>query len=438
MSPELVALLMFVSLLTFIFVGVPMSFALGGIAVVTNLLLWGPDVLLNIVLNVFALIWNEVFVAIPLFIYMGLILERAGIADNLYEALYRWSGPVRGGLAMGTTVICAIFAAMSGVAAPATITMGLIALPSMLKRGYDKSLALGSIAGPGTLGILIPPSVPMIFLAMVTQQSAAKLFAAGLIPGLLLAGMFITYIGIKGILQPWSCPAHGEQFTLKEKIILSRAIILPALLILSVLGSIFFGIATPTEAAAVGCGGAFLCIFVRRRFTWQALKETTYNAFRITTLAFWITWGAGTFSATFTAAGGAFFVRDLMLGLEVSPIVIVIIFMLFILILGMFIDALPIILIVAPVAFPIIITLGFSPVWFGILFVLGIMMGLMTPPFGYQLFYLKAVVPPEITLTDIYRSIFPFLTVMIVCMGVLIAFPQIVLWFPNLLMALSK
>jgi len=431
MNPELIALLMFVTLIVLVFVGVPIGLILGAIAVVVNVVLWGPESLLSVVLNVFGMMWNEVLIAVPLFIFMGLMLERSGIIDDLYESMYRWSGQFRGGLAMGTTIICAIFAACTGLTAPATISMGLIALPSMLKRGYDKSLALGSIAGPGTMGILIPPSVMMIFLGVVGRTSVGKLFMGGLAPGLLLTGMFISYIGIKGLLQPQSCPASQERFTLKQKITSTRALILPIFLILSVLGSIFFGIATPTEAAAVGCAGAIACIFILRRFNWKSFKEATSNAFRITSTCFWITWGAAAFSGTFKALGMGAVVGDLVMGL--SPIVIVIVFMLIIIVMGMFLDPFPIILIVSPIAFPIIGAAGLDLTWFGVLFVLGLMMGYITPPFGFNLFYLKAVVPPEITMGDIYRSIVPFLVVMIVCMAVLIIFPQIIVWLPNMM-----
>lgn len=431
MSPELVALVMFIALIVLIIMGVPMGFAMGGIAVVVILVLWGPGALLTIPLNVFGMMWNVVLIAVPLFIYMGFILERAGIIDSLYEAIHRWSGPVRGGMAMGTTIICAVFAAMTGITGTATVSMGLIALPQMLKRGYDKSLALGTIAGPGTLGILIPPSIVMIFMALVARTSVGKLFMGGIFPGLLLAGMFIVYIGIKGLLQPQSCPAHREKFTLREKIISTRAVILPILLILAVLGSIFFGIATPTEAAAIGAAGALLCLIIQRRFTWRGFKEATYHSFRITSMVFWITWGAAVFSATFTALGIGGFVTGMMAGL--SPTVVVIVFMLIVFILGMFLDPFPIILIVGPIAFPIVRALGLDITWFGILFVLGLMMGYITPPFGFNLFYLKAVVPPGITLGDIYRSIFPFLGVMIILMAVLIMFPQIVLWLPDMM-----
>lgn len=436
MSVELVTLIMFGSLVVLLLMGIPLAWCLGGIAVIVCSLLWGVEGLLLIVYNTFGCMWNIVLVAIPLFMSMGILLERAGIAEALFETIHRLSGSLRGSLAMGTVVICAIFAAMTGVTAAATLTMGLIALPAMLKRGYDKSLALGSIAGPGTLGILIPPSIISILVALIGGVSVGKLFMAGIGPGLVLGIMFIGYIGIRAWLNPKLCPPHPQKFTLKEKMISLRAVILPILIILSVLGSIFSGIATPTEAGALGVVACLIAVGIHRRFSWKLIKETSIETFRITGLTMWIFFGAMAFSAVFARAGGAVFVTDIVMGLGLGPWGILIALNLIAFLLGCFLDNFAIIFILCPIAFPIIKELGFDPVWFGILFVINMQMGYMTPPFGYQLFYLKSVAPPGITTGDIYKSVFPFLGVMIIGMAIIMLFPQIALWLPNLMMQL--
>jgi len=438
MSIELVTLIMFGGLIACLLLGIPLAWSLGGVSVIVSLLLWGPGGLMLIVYNTFGCMWSIVLVAIPLFMSMGILLERSGIAEALFETIHLWSGPLRGGIAMGVVVICAVFAAMTGVSAAATLTMGVIALPAMLRRGYDKSIALGSIAGPGTLGILIPPSIISILLALVGNISVGKLFMAGIGPGILLAALFIAYIGIRGWINPKLCPRHPEKFTMKDKLISLKMVILPLLIILSVLGSIFFGIATPTEAGSLGVAAVLMAVAIHRRFSWKLIKGVTVETFRITGLTMWIFYGAMCFSAVYARAGGAVFMSDLILGLGMGPWFILITMMGISFFLGMFVDPFAIIFILAPICFPIVKDLGFDPIWFGILFVINMQMGYVTPPFGYQLFYLKSVAPEGITTGDIYKSVFPFIGVLIIGMALLMIFPQIALWLPNLMMKLAK
>jgi tripartite ATP-independent transporter DctM subunit len=438
MSIELVTVIMFGGLMVCLLLGVPLAWSLGGVAVIVSWLLWGPGSFMLIVFNTFGCMWSIVLVAIPLFMSMGILLERAGIAEALFETIHRWSGRLRGGVAMGVVVICVLFAAMTGVSAAATLTMGLIALPAMLRRGYDKNLALGSIAGPGTLGILIPPSIISILLALVGNISVGKLFMAGIGPGVLLAGLFIAYIGIRGWINPKLCPSHPEKFTIKEKFISLKTVILPIVIILAVLGSIFFGIATPTEAGSLGVVAVLMAVGIHRRFSRKLIKEATIETFRITGLTMWIFYGAMCFSAVYARAGGAAFMSDLILGLGMNRWLILVTMMAIAFALGMFVDPFAIIFILAPICFPIVKNLGFDPVWFGILFVINMQMGYVTPPFGYQLFYLKSVAPEGITTTDIYKSIFPFLGVLIVGMALIMLFPQIALWLPELMMKMAQ
>jgi tripartite ATP-independent transporter DctM subunit len=287
------------------------------------------------------------------------------------------------------------------------------------------------------LGILIPPSIISILLALVGRVSVGKLFMAGVGPGILLAGLFIAYIGIRGWLNPELCPRHPEKFTLKEKLISLRMVLLPLLIIMSVLGSIFFGIATPTEAGSLGVVAVLISVGIHRRFSWKLIKETSIETFRITGLTMWIFYGAMCFSAVYARAGGAAFMTEIIMGLGMNRWLIVITMMGISFLLGMFVDPFAIIFILAPICFPIVKDLGFDPVWFGILFVINMQMGYVTPPFGYQLFYLKSVAPPGITTGDIYKSIFPFLGVLIVGMALIMIFPQIALWLPNLMMKLA-
>lgn len=435
MSIELLTLLLFGSLAVVLVLGLPLAFALGGIAVVAVMLLWGIDALMGIIFNTFGIMWMTTLMAIPLFVVMGVALERSGVAEDLYRTLYLWSGPLRGGLAMATVVISAIFAAMAGVAAAAVVTMGLIGLPAMLNRNYDKRLAIGSIVGAGPLGILIPPSVPMIILATTANISVGRLFAGGMIPGAILTVMFLAYIGIRCFFQRGLAPALPleDRGTWREKFISLRAIILPILLIVAVLGSIFAGIASPTEAAAVGAAGALLCAAIYRRFNWQFIKEVSYRTATFTAMIMWITFGAAAFAAVYSGAGVTNFILQELSGLEVNRWFILIGMQVILLFLGMFLEPAALILIGAPIFFPIAISLGFDPVWFGVLYVMVIMMGYLTPPFGYSMFYLKSVAPPSVTMGDIYRSIVPWLAIMLLAIILVMIFPQIALWFPDLI-----
>ena len=437
MSIELVTVIMLGGLIACLLLGIPLAWSLGGVSVIVCYLLWGTGGFMMIIYNTFGAMWSIVLVAIPLFMSMGILLERSGIAEALFETMHRWAGPLRGGIAMGVVVICVLFAAMTGVSAAATLTMGLIALPAMLRRGYAKSIALGCIAGPGTLGILIPPSIISILLALVGNLSVGKLFMAGIGPGILLAGLFILYIGIRGWINPKLCPRHPEKFTTKEKLVSLKMVILPLLIILAVLGSIFFGIATPTEAGSLGVVAVLISVGIHRKFSWQLIKETTVETFRITGLTMWIFYGAMCFSAVYARAGGAVFMSDLILGLGMNRWLILVTMMALSFLLGMFVDPFAIIFILAPICFPIVKNLGFDPVWFGILFVINMQMGYVTPPFGYQLFYLKSVAPEGITTGDIYKSVFPFLGVLIIGMALIMIFPQIALWLPELMMKLA-
>jgi len=435
MSIEIITLLLFGTLVLTLLLGLPLAFVLGGVGVIFTFFLWGPKGLYNVILSTYGNMTNFILVATPMFIFMANMLQRSGIADDLYQAMYVWVGRLRGGLAMGTVGICAIFAAMSGISGAATVSMGLIALPSMLKRGYHKDIAVGSISAGGALGILIPPSVVMIVLGFFAEISIGALFAGGVFSGLLLAFLFMVYIGIRCFFQGNLGPPvpEEERASWGKKFMSLRALVLPIALIISVLGSIFTGAATPTEAASVGAFGSIICAAVYRKLNWGMFKESCFVSLRLSCMVIWIIYGAGVFVAAYEAIGAKELVAgvfDLLPGGRWGAIIVM---QISFFIMGAFIDPIGIIMITTPVYFPIIKALGFSPVWFGVLYVINMEMAYLTPPFGYNLFYMKAVVPKHITLIDIYRSIVPFVLLQGIGLAICMIFPDIILWLPRTL-----
>ena len=415
--------------------GLPLAFSFGGVAVIFILLLMGPNGLFIIISSAFDGWTNYILIAIPLFVLMANFLERSGIARELYDAMYKWIGRLRGGLAIGTIVICAVFAALSGISALATVTMGLIALPSMLSKGYDKRISIGAISAGGTLGILIPPSIVMIFYGAFTETSVGALFMAGIIPGIMLALIFMIYIAVRTHLQPSLAPALPEKYTLKEKIINLKSLILPMILILLVLGVIYTGIATPTEASGIGAFGAFLILVLTRRFTWKVLQESVARTLSITVMGLWIVLGAKSFTHIYVTIGAVDLVSGIINNLAVNPWLIIILMQLILIALGMFIDTLGVMLITIPIFVPLIISMRFDPVWFGILYTINMEMGYITPPFGFNLFYMKSIVEPMgFGMEDVYRSIAPFFFLEVLGLVIVMIFPQLCLWLPSTMM----
>lgn len=437
MSIELAAFIMVVSLVFMLFSGIPLAFALGGLSLILSYTMWGPDSMLLVAVQTWSVMTSYFLVSIPLYIFMANMLQRSGIIEDLFSVMQLWFGPLRGGLAIGTVVICTIMAAMTGVVGAAVASMGILALPAMLKRGYNKQIALGAICGGGTLGILIPPSIITIVYAVTAGVSIGKMFMGGVMPGLLLATLFILYIGIRCWLQPDLGPAPPKEerqlITWRDKIFALKNVLLPILLIIGVLGSIYAGIATPTEAAGVGCVGAILSAAAYRRLSWGNLKESVYSTARTTAMILWITIGARCFISVFSAIGGDDLVRNFVLDLNLNRWVILILIQLILVVLGLFLDEIGIILLCVPIFSPIIQMLEFDPIWFGIIFLINAQMDYITPPFGYTLFYLKGVAPPNVTMVDIYRSVWPFVLLQIFGMALCMIFPQIILWLPSLL-----
>ncbi|ETA49411.1 TRAP transporter large permease [Ponticoccus alexandrii] len=440
MESSMILAFMFVSLVVFMLSGAGLAFVLGAIAFISTILLWGPSALIVAVLNTFETMTSESLMAIPLYVLMASILQKSAIIDALYDAMETWFARVNGGLAVGTIAICTILAAMTGVVGAAVAAMGILALPSMLKRGYYPPLALGAICAGGTLGILIPPSVVTIVYAITAQISIGKMFAAGIVPGLILAGSYIAYILVRTRLNPALAPKPDDiaEVPLREKLAKTKALILPAFVVVGVLGSIYAGIATPTEAAAVGVLGAAASSLVTRKFSLSMLSESATDTLRVTAMILWITIGARAFISTFVATGGADSLLSFVETLEASRWLILGAMVLILIFLGLFLDEIGIILLCVPVFLPIVAALDFDPLWFGVLFMITAQMAYITPPFGYTLFYLKGVLPEGIGIGQVYRGVIPFFLIQVAVLILFALFPGLVTWLPEALTANAR
>jgi tripartite ATP-independent transporter DctM subunit len=435
MSIEWLTLLFFLALMVFLVMGLPITFVLGGVSAIFIYFTWGPEAFYMVAAQTWGAMEKFTLVAVPLFVFMAMILEKSGTANDLYDMMYYWFGPLRGGLAIGTCVICAIFAAMCGISGAACVTMGTIALPSMLKRNYDKELAVGAIACGAAWGVLIPPSVLMILYSLLSGDSVGQLFAGGVFPGLLLLLLVSTYIGIRCYVQPHMGPAlpKEERGDWGKKIKSFKAIFLPFLIVLMVLGSMFGGVATPTEAAGLGALGAVISGLVYKRLTWKIIVEASIRTFTVTGMVMWILFGAYCFVSAYQGMGAPHLIERIMHYIPGGPWGTMIFIQIVLFILGCLLDPAGIMMICVPVFLPVVKAQGFDPLWFGILFTINMEIGYITPPFGFNLFYLKGMVPPSITMADIYRSVIPYTVVSLVGLALVMIFPQIAVWLPHYL-----
>lgn len=437
--------LFFGLLFVFIIAGVPLSWALGGLSIIFLFFHEGTTHLHLIGSKMWDLMEARALIAIPLYVFMAMVLERSGVAHDLYRMMHLWWGGLRGGLAIGTVLICTIFAAMSGISGAAVVTMGSIALPQMLSRGYDKRLALGAINAGGGWGILIPPSILMVLYALITEVSVGKLFAAGVGPGLLLFGLVSIYIGVRCWLQPELGPAlpKEERADWGEKMKALQAVILPIMIIIMVLGAIFTGLATVTEAAAVGVLGSLIASAVNRKLSVGLVREAAIRTFRLTTVIGWIVFAAHTYSTAYTAMGAETFITGLTEMIPGGKWGALIFMMLVLFLLGMVLDPVGIMLITLPVFLPLMASHQYvgegmdQKIWFGILFVVMMEISYMTPPFGFNLFYLRSVTQADptmkhITMKDIYWSVGPYTLVELTGLIIIIFVPAIALWLPEL------
>ena len=435
MSTGTATLLLFSVLTIVIFAGPPLALGIGFTALVVAFFLWGPASLNMVATSTLGTMLSTLLLAIPLFIFMAKFLEKSGLAEDLYDLMYHLLGRVRGGLGAGTVIICTIFAAMAGVTAAATVSMGLIALPSMLKRGYNKNLSIGCIMAGGALGVLIPPSVPFIVYGLVSRVSVGKLFAGALPAGLVLSSLFIIYIIIATRINPCLGPALPPNERLPFRKVWSKfmALVLPVFIIIAIFGAMFSGAATPTEASAIGALGAIVSSAVQRRLSWSLVWESCTETMRITVMILWIIATATWISNVYAAISGPQFVSQVVQNLGANRWLIMIGIQMVLIFLGCFMDVSGIIMLTVPVFDPVIRCLGFDPLWFGVLFVVNMEMSYLTPPFGVNLFYMKGIVPPGITTADIYRSVTPFLLLQLTGLIILALVPEIVTFLPNLI-----
>ncbi|MBP1949869.1 TRAP transporter large permease [Virgibacillus litoralis] len=435
MSVELIALLMFLCLFFVLFLGLPVALGLGGTAVLFAYLLT-PHTLMAAPSAFFSTPWQHILVTVPLFLFMGNLIRFSGIAEAAYDAAYKLIGHLPGGLAVGTVQVSTLFAAITGITPPATITMGQIAYPSMMKYNYHRGIAIGSIGAGGALGALIPPSVPLIFYGLLANESIGALFLGGVIPGIMLAIMYSIYIVIRCKIQPYMGPPipRDERFTLSEKIKTVFSIWPFIVLVFLVLGVIWLGVATPTEAAAFGASGALLINIAYRKLTWKILKDSLEFTVKLTGMGLWILIGANLFVNVFSAVGAQDVITSLVTSMPGGEWGVLIMMMLIIMILGMVMDDWAIIMLVTPLFVPILNIMGINLLWFGILFIVNIQMAYLSPPFGFVLFWIKSILPKGVSMGDIYKSVLPFILIQLLALILLLLFPQLALWLPNTVM----
>lgn len=428
--------IMFGGLLLFMATGLPIAFVLGGLSLLITVTLWNADAVVVLVLQIFDTMRSEALLAIPLYILMAGILSRSGIINQLYRAMELWFGRLRGGLAVGTVVICVIMAAMTGVVGAAVTAMGLLALPEMLRRGYRAELATGTICAAGTLGILIPPSVLTIVYAVTAQVSIGRMLIAGIVPGVLLAALYVLYVVGQSWLRPETAPLAEDHRTAswRERFGALKALLLPGLLIAMILGSIFFGLATPTEAAAVGVLGAVAAAALQRRLSFETLGESATETAKATAMILWITLGAKAYVAIFTGLGGADALLQFIEQLDAGRYLVLAVMLAVLVFLGMVLDEIGIILLTVPVFIPIVRFLGFDELWFGVLYAVTIQMGYISPPFGYTLFYMKGTLPAHLGMGVVYRGILPFFLLQLLGLLLLLSFPRMATWLPGLML----
>jgi len=442
MSAEVLTILMFGTLVLAITLGHPLAVTLASVATLYGLIDNGfnvPGLLDLFVNNAWGIFLNYTLVAIPLFIFMAQILDRSKVSEGLFDALYIVLGGLRGGLGLAVIVVSTVFAATTGIIGASVVAMGLMAGPSLLRRGYDKGLAAGIICSSGTLGILIPPSIMLVVYGGLTglkETSVGNLFAGAILPGLLLSGLYMLYVGLRCGINPKLGPPipHDERtHTVAQKVGMTmKSFVPPFALILTVMGTILAGVATPTEAAALGCVGAMVLAAVGRKLNWEVITQASISTAKTTAMIMALFVGGKLFSVVFLSMGGGDVVADALLGMDVSPYVVLTIMMAVVFFLGMFIDWAAILLVVVPIFTPIAMDLDFNPLWFAMLVCVNLQTSFLTPPFGYALFYLKGVAPPEMTMGDIYRGIIPFVVIQLIGLGIMITLPEIITWLPSI------
>jgi tripartite ATP-independent transporter DctM subunit len=436
-SPEVITIVMFGLLILLVGSGFPLGLALGGVALVSGMLFWNASIFSLFYDRLFGVTTNYTFLAVPLFIFMGIMVEKSGMSSDLFSSLYLWLGGIRGGLAVATIWFGTILAATVGVIAASVTMLGLIALPSMLQRGYAKGIATGACTAGGSLGILIPPSIMLIIYGPMANISVGKLFMAAFPAGLTLSALYTVYILVRCALRPNEAPVmppEERNVPLKYKLrLLFIALLPPVALILAVLGSIFAGIAAPTEAAAVGAFASILLALAYRKLDFQVLKHTCFTTAGTFSMVFIVVVGATFFTSVFLGLGCGQVVSDFVLNAPGGKWGVFFVIMFIVFILGMLIDWIGIVLIMVPIVTPIAAQIGFDPLWFSMMLIVNLQMSFLSPPFAYAIFFLQAICKPEwnINSSDIIRGSVPFIGVIIFALVLMAVFPEIITWFPN-------
>jgi len=435
MSYDLIALLMFSTMMLMLLTGQRVFGAIGFTAAAAALILWGDggsEMSFNAAMKLMK--WYPLL-TLPLFIYMGYMLSESGIADDLYKMFHVWMGPLNGGLAIGTIGLMVAVSAMNGLSVAGMAIGATIALPELLKRGYDKIMVTGVIQAGSSLGILVPPSVVLVLYAMIARQPVGKLWLAGAIPGFMMAGLFILYIVVRCKLQPELGPALSKEernVSWWEKLRLLKAGILPLVIFFSMTGLFILGVTSLVESSAVGATAATIAALVQRRLNRDVMEKTLRKTLAVSCMFMWIILAALAFGSVFDGLGAVKSIEGLFIGkLNLTPWEVLILMQLSYLIMGMFLDDTAMLVIVAPLYVPLVKVLGFDLVWYGVLYTITCQIAYMTPPFGYNLFLMRAMAPPEITIKDIYRSVYPFVAVMIFGLILVMIFPEIAMWLPN-------
>jgi tripartite ATP-independent transporter DctM subunit len=437
MSYELIAILIFSSMMLMLLTGQRVFGAIGGVATLFALLLWGKGAAEMPFNAAFALLNWYPLLTLPLFIYMGYMFSESGIASDLYRMFHVWFGPINGGLAIGTMGLMVAVSAMNGLSVAGMAIGASLALPEMLKRNYDKVMVTGVIQAGSSLGIMVPPSVVLVLYGMIARQSVGQLWLAGVFPGLLLAGLFMAYIYIRCRLQPHLGPTLSkeelETITWGQKLQLLRAGIVPLVIIFAMTGLFLMGITSLVQCSAAGATATTLAALLKGRLNKKVLDETLKNTLSVSCMFMWVILAALCFGAVFDGLGAVHAIKSLFIerwGL--SPLGVLVMMQLSYILMGMFLDDTAMLIIVAPLYVPLVINLGYNPIWYGVLYTITCQIAYMTPPFGYNLFLMKAMAPKEVSLADIYRSIIPFVLVMMVGLIIVMLFPGIALWLPNL------
>jgi tripartite ATP-independent transporter DctM subunit len=434
MDVETATILMGLSIAGLLAIGVPLAFTTGAVAVVFGLLQFGPNSTLLIASRIYSFMNEFVLVSVPMFILMASVLERSGVARDLFRAMHVWAGGLKGGLAVQTMLVAVLMAAMTGIIGGEIVLLGLVALPQMLRLNYDRNLAIGTICAGGSLGTMIPPSIVLIFYGLTANVSIGDLFLATVMPGLLLAGLYIGYILVMCTLKPElgpPAPLEERNMPLREKLAMLKGVILPVFVAAMVLGTIYTGVASVSEAAGMGVVGVLISAALRGELTWGLLRASLLQTMATCGVLLWLTFGATALIGVYNLMGGAAFVKAMVTGLPFEPIVIVLIMMGILVVLGMFMDWIGILLLTMPIFVPIVTAFGYSPIWFGILFCMNMQVSYLTPPFGPAAFYLKGVAPPEITLNQIFNALWPFIGLQLLGLLLVVFFPEIALWLPS-------